>query len=139
MSHPERRPTPGTFRIEAVPWMAKHTRNPWPKRVVWVQDDVTHDRFYWLEVPAGSVKTGQKIVATVDANTISLEGEVSDTITLHLADSLVDLDHPVTVYIHDSEVFSGMVPRSAATILKNLRRLPDAARCGYAVLEVGRK
>ena len=118
MSHPERRPTPGTFRIEAVPWMAKHTRNPWPKRVVWVQDDVTHDRFYWLEVPAGSVKTGQKIVATVDANTISLEGEVSDTI---------------------SEVFSGMVPRSAATILKNLRRLPDAARCGYAVLEVGRK
>jgi hypothetical protein len=36
----------------ALPWMAKHTRNPVPKRVVWKQASTTHDRFYWLAVPA---------------------------------------------------------------------------------------
>jgi pimeloyl-ACP methyl ester carboxylesterase len=28
---------------EALPWMAKHTRNPWPEKVVWVQDEVTQN------------------------------------------------------------------------------------------------
>ena len=35
----------------AVPWMAKYTRNARPLKVVWLQDDVTHPRFYWLEAP----------------------------------------------------------------------------------------
>jgi pimeloyl-ACP methyl ester carboxylesterase len=124
---------------EAVPWMARHVRNPWPKKVVWVQDDVTHDRFYWLEIPAGTAKAGQKVVATVDGNTISLDGDVADATVLHLSDSLVDLDQPVTVRINGEEAFSGKVTRSAAVIEKNLRALPDAPRCGFAVLKVGLK
>ncbi len=31
-------------------WMSKFTRNSYPKKVVWKQDDVTHSRFYWLKV-----------------------------------------------------------------------------------------
>ena len=42
----------------ALPWMAKHTRNPIPERIVWKQSSVTHDRLYWLAVPAGSAKKG---------------------------------------------------------------------------------
>jgi hypothetical protein len=38
---------------EALPWMKDKVRNGWPKKVVWVQDDVTHDRLYWLGVPEG--------------------------------------------------------------------------------------
>ena len=40
----------------AVPWMAKFKRNPVPRKVVWEQDDVTHDQFYWLAVPPGSAQ-----------------------------------------------------------------------------------
>ena len=49
---------------EALPWMAKFTRVAWPGKVVWVQTGVPHDRFYWLELPAGVAQPGQKIVAT---------------------------------------------------------------------------
>lgn len=121
---------------EAVPWMAEHVRNPWPKKVVWVQDDVTHDRFYWLQIPAGAAKPGRKLVATVDGNTISLEGDVPAGTKLHLSDALVDLDQPVVVRVLGEERFAGKVPRSARQIVENLRALPDAARCGYAVVEV---
>ena len=38
---------------EALPWMAAHTRDVWPKKVVWHQSGRTHDRFYWLAVPQG--------------------------------------------------------------------------------------
>ncbi|MES2474637.1 MAG: alpha/beta hydrolase [Verrucomicrobiota bacterium] len=121
---------------EAVPWMAKYVRKSWPKKIVWVQDDITHDRFYWLEIPAGAAKAGQQIVATVEGNQIKLDGDVPDTIALHLADSLVDLDQPVRVEINGKEIFSGKVDRSAAAIFEGLSKLPDASRCGYAILRV---
>ncbi len=124
---------------EAVPWMAKHVRNPWPKKVIWVQDDVTHDRFYWLEIPAGTAKAGQQIVATVVGNTISLEGDVPDGTKVYLSDALVDLDQAVSLRVNGKQRFSGEVPRSAAVILDNLRALPDAARCGSAVVVLERK
>lgn len=124
---------------EALPWMAKHTRNPWPKKIVWLQDDVTHDRFYWIEIPSGAAKVGQNVVSTVDGNTISLVGDVPDETTLHLSDLLVDLDQPITVEVNGEKVFSGKVERSAAVIANNLRALPDASRCGFAMLKIGSK
>ena len=39
---------------KAVAWMEKYTRNPLPDKIVWFQDDVTHDRFYWLAIPPGT-------------------------------------------------------------------------------------
>jgi hypothetical protein len=121
----------------AVPWMAKHVRNPWPKKIVWVQDDVTHDRFYWLEIPAGSAKAGQKITASVDGNAISLDGDVPEKISLHLSDALVDLDQPVTVKINGKDAFSGKLERTPAAIVADLKALPDASRCAFTVLKLG--
>ncbi|MCA9258949.1 MAG: hypothetical protein KDA61_07105, partial [Planctomycetales bacterium] len=34
----------------ALPWMSQFRRDPRPDKVVWKQDDVTHNRFYWLHV-----------------------------------------------------------------------------------------
>ncbi|MFG0264456.1 MAG: dienelactone hydrolase family protein, partial [Rhodopirellula sp. JB055] len=56
----------------ALPWMAKHTRNVTPSKIVWVQDDVTHSHFYWLGVEESSVKAGATIIATDDVQTIDL-------------------------------------------------------------------
>lgn len=121
---------------ESVPWMAKHTRNPWPDKIVWVQDDVTHDQFYWLEIPPGSAKAGQKIIATVQGNEISLDGDVPQGITLDLSDALVNLDTAVTVKINGTQKFQGIVRRTDAVILAALKSRPDPARCPVASLKL---
>lgn len=54
----------------ALPWMSKFTRNVWPKRVAWVQDDVRHSRFYWLKADEESAKAGDEVFARVDGNVI---------------------------------------------------------------------
>ena len=97
---------------EAVPWMARFTRDPWPRRIVWVQDDVTADRFYWLRIPdAAAAKRGDRTDATVDGQTIALTGTVPAGMTLRLSDRLIDLDRPVRVTVDGRQVFSG--PRAA--------------------------
>jgi pimeloyl-ACP methyl ester carboxylesterase len=122
---------------EAVPWMAKHTRNPWPDKIVWFQDDVLHNRFYWLEIPKDSAKAGQKITATAKDNLITLEGDVPGKITLHLSDALVNLDKPVLVKINGKEAFKGKVDRTAAAITTALQSRPDIAACSTATLTLG--
>jgi hypothetical protein len=86
---------------EAVPWMAKFIRNPWPKKIVWFQDDVTHQRFYWLQLPDGSAVKEQKIEAKIDGQKISITGDVPKGIQLLLSDELLDLDQPVQISINN--------------------------------------
>ncbi len=117
---------------EALPWMRKFSRNPWPKKIVWFQDDVTHDRFYWLELPTGTAKAGQKIVATVEGNRISLEGDVPSGIRLLLSDALVDLDKQIEVTLQGKTVFQGKVERKPETILSCLKERFDTAACATA-------
>lgn len=121
---------------ESIPWMAKYKRNPWPKKIVWLQDDVTHDRFYWLEIPVGTAKAGAKIIATLTGQVINLEGDVPDGITLHLSDSLLDLDKPIGVTSNGKRVFSGKVRRTPAAMVASLKARPDARLCPSATLVV---
>ena len=107
--------------------MAKFTRNPWPTKVVWLQDDVIHRRFYWLSVPEGvELKEKQKITATVKDRTITLEGDVPPHLTLRLSDRLLDLDRPLTVLVNGKKAFHGKPKRRAADILASLEERADA-------------
>jgi predicted esterase len=112
---------------EALPWMAGFKRNPWPKKIVWVQDDVFHDRFYWLKIPdKSSAKEGRKIIATVDGQTIRLTGEIPKGMTLLLSDALVDLDEPVSVLVNEKTVSTAKLPRTAAIIRQCLEERLDS-------------
>lgn len=42
----------------AVPWMAQYKRNPYPRKIVWQQEEVLRPSFYWLQAPAGELKRG---------------------------------------------------------------------------------
>jgi pimeloyl-ACP methyl ester carboxylesterase len=106
---------------EAIPWMAEHKRNPWPKRIVWVQDDVLHSRFYWLQLPNKDIaRAGQRIEATVDGQAIRLTGDIPQGLRLGLRDELIDLDQPVTVSVNGRTVFNSVVPRTAKCIAEAL-------------------
>jgi len=118
---------------EAVPWMAAHQRRPWPRKVVWFQDDVIHRRFYWLELPADApVQPAQKIVAAVDGQTIRIDGDAPPGLRLRLSDALVDLDQPVVVQVNGRERFSGKIPRAADAILASLEQRADPASAATA-------
>jgi dienelactone hydrolase len=120
---------------EGVPWMAKFIRNPWPKKVVWFQDDITHDRFYWLKIPdKAAAKAGQKIVATVEGQTVKLEGEVPAKLELRLSDALLDLDQTVTVVVNGKEALSNKPVRNAAVIDRSLGERLDLLAAATAVL-----
>jgi poly(3-hydroxybutyrate) depolymerase len=119
---------------ESVPWMAAFTRNPWPKKIVWLQDHVSHTRFYWLAIPRDAVKKGCQITAQVSGQTISLDGDVPNGITLWLSDQLLDLDQPVTVTVKGRQVHQGKITRSADVIRASLAERPDATACATARL-----
>ena len=119
---------------EALPWMAKFTRQAWPKKLVWVQTGVTHAQFYWLQVPAESAKPGQKLVATVTGQAIALTGDAPKGTALRLSDALVNLDAPVTVTVNGQPAFQGKVPRSEAVIRAAMKERLDPQICPTALL-----
>jgi len=121
---------------EAIPWMASKTRNAWPARVVWCQDDVTHTRFYWLEVTPEDAEQGRVVTASVDGQQITVNTDVLHAITLHLSDELLDLDRPIIVRVNGVVVFEGTVRRTADAIARSLATRPDPRLASPAQLTV---
>ncbi len=119
----------------AVPWMAKFTRNLRPKKVVWLQDDVTHGRFYWLANP--EPKAGQRVVASIDGQTVTIaEAAGVARLSILLDDGLVDLDKPVRVEMGGRTLFEGKVDRTIATLARTIADRGDAKAAFAAAVEV---
>jgi len=108
----------------ALPWLAAHARNTSPRHLVWLQDDVTHERLHWLATR--SPKPGTRIQARVTGQRIELTttGEPTD-IRLLLGDSLLDLDQPVEVRLDGKLAHSAKLDRTIATLLDSLASRAD--------------
>jgi poly(3-hydroxybutyrate) depolymerase len=111
----------------AVPWMSQFTREPWPRRIVWKQDDVTHTRFYWLAVAADDARAGAEVRADIAGQEVTVNAPDVPTITVRMSDELVDLDQPVTIRAGGKERFRGQIPRTIAVIAKSLDERGDPA------------
>lgn len=110
---------------ESVPWMAGFTRQTWPKKLVWYQDDVTHDRFYWLQLPEGAAAKDQRIDAEIVGQTITLTGDVPKGTALLLHDALLDLDKEATVIVNDGQPTTYRPVRSAEVMREALEKRLD--------------
>lgn len=121
---------------EGVPWMAGHTRNPWPSRVVWRQGNTTHERFYWLAVDPEHAASGKTITASVEGQTITIESDDVPAVELLLSDALLDLDRPVKVIANGREVFEGPIVRSAEAIRRSIELRPDPRMIATATLKI---
>lgn len=123
---------------EALPWMRSHRRDPWPERVVWIQDDVTHERFYWLALAEpGDAKAGARITAEVEGQTVRIvESTGYARIALRLSDELVDLSEPLRVLWGEEVVFEGRVPRTRAEIERSFAERADPGSAATARLVV---
>jgi hypothetical protein len=78
------------------------------------------------------VKKGCQITAQISGQTISLDGDVPNGMTLWLSDQVLDLDQPVTV--KGKQVHLGKITRSTDAIRASLAERPDATACATARL-----
>ena len=112
----------------ALPWMAPMRRNPVPDKVVWRQDDVAHDTFYWLAMPQGQPRAGQEVAVSRRGNTFMIEkAEGITSLIIRLDDRLANLDSPVTVTKGDKVLWTGKLARTIATIAKTIEDRDDPA------------
>lgn len=119
---------------EVLPRLIKLSRREWPERVVWLQDDTTHERFYWLGVQAEGAVPRRKLVAEVNGQTISVTGEDVSGLNFWLSDDLLNLDEEIVVTRNGEEAFRGKVERDIKVTARSLRQ-----RCGMvatALLEI---
>lgn len=120
----------------AVPWMAQHTRDPWPKKIVWRQSGRLHERFYWLALPNGAAKNGQTVRAEVDGQAITIESEGTAELRLRLHDAIVDLDQPIKITWNGAA--QTVTPtRSLRVIYESLQQRLDPASAATALVELG--
>jgi hypothetical protein len=121
----------------AVPWMAKYTRNLRPTKVIWLQDDVTSPRFYWLMNPAP--KGGQRVEVVREGQVITIvESTDIETLVIRLDDSMLDLSKPVVVKAllkaavegdpsqNAVVLFEGIATRTLSTMARTLLERSDA-------------
>lgn len=120
----------------AVPWMAQFTRNPYPARVVWNQEEVLRQSFYWIEAPKDGVKRDDTVIAGIKGNVITIEVCDYPTLTLLLNDSMVDLDKPVKVVYQGRTIFRGKVPRSREVMTRTLYERNDPSYMFDAGIEL---
>jgi len=111
----------------AIPWMAKHTRRPFPKRIVWKQDDVTHARFYWLAVDQKNRHGRTEIVATRDGQQIDIQapGNIKSVI-VRLNDEIVNFSQPIQITSGEKQLFQGRVARTIGVLAKTLAERGDS-------------
>jgi len=82
----------------AVPWMAKFTRDPVPKKIVWRPTGPKDNGFYWLRQREGQAKRGSEVTASLDGQTINIEATIGmKQIGFYLNDEVLDLDESVSV------------------------------------------
>lgn len=112
----------------ALPWMAGFERNPIPTKVVWQQDDVLHNQFYWLEVPDGQMEKGGLVTATYnrEMNEINILENYSDELRINLSDAMLDLDKPITVKFKGNTIYTGKAERNIMNIWQSLDYKGDA-------------
>ena len=127
----------GGLDREALPWMANIGRNPLPKRIVWQQDDVLRNRFYWLATT--NPKKRQLVTADLTNNRIDLNCEPGSQLNVRLNDQMTNLDLPVSVAVNKKESRKHSVSRTIGMLSKTIEEYGDPALVFSSEISVGAK
>lgn len=120
----------------AVPWMAKHTRNPLPDRILWKQDDVRHSSFYWLASPMNETAGRPQLAAIIEKQDVNINGPAGKTVFVRLNDKLANLDKALTVAGNGKKLFAGKTKRTIAFLSQTLTERGDFHLMFSAQIEV---
>lgn len=120
----------------AVNWMAKYTRNPYPKKIVWGQEEVLRPSFYWVTAPTKEMTRGKMVRLQTEGNSIAISQCNYSTLTLWLNDNIVDLDKKVKVTYKGKTIFNALVPRTTENLKSSLYDRGDLSYSFPAKIEL---
>jgi len=109
----------------ALPWMSKFRRTPYPDRIVWKQDDVQHERFYWLAVNKDDIDGRPLVVSTLKNQTVTIEQSEVKRLKVRLNDDMINLDKPIQVMWANEPLDAVQTRRTIATLAKTLAERGD--------------
>lgn len=119
-----------------VPWMQQYNRRQYPNRIVWKQDDVWHDRFYWLKVPERSQTDRAEAIVSFDQQTFHIEKAETSKLTILLNDAMVCLDEPIRVVKGESVLFEGRTTRTIQNLIESLLERGDPTYMFSSTIEL---
>lgn len=149
-----------------TPWLARHRRNPWPRRFTWEDyemDSVRRAGFYNLivdERPADSLRTRYDVA--IEGNVVNVkvsnihytttqtdpvygiemkfarryEPATSGRFTILLDEHLVDLSRPVKVVVNGRTVYDARLKLDRKNLLRSVATFYDPCRLYPAAVEV---
>lgn len=120
----------------ALKWMSKFRRNPYPQKIVWKQDEVIKDNFYWLFVSKQEAKKGNEVIVECKNNTITIIKNDYSFLEIGLNDELIDFSKPVTVMYNGNRIFKGSLYRTIEKIYKSIEIRGDPASVFSATISV---
>lgn len=109
----------------ALPWMAQYRRNPWPRHLVWQQESVLKEHFYWVSVPREEMKRGKRVEISIEGNTITVLRCDYTSLRLRLSGELLPLKGIIKVVHQGKTLFTGRVNPSDATFRSTLYQMQD--------------
>jgi len=119
-----------------IPWMHQHKRRQYPDRVVWKQDDVWHDQFYWLKMAEGVKAERAETVVSLADQTFDVEKVETPKLTILLNDDMLDLDQPIQVVRDEKVIFEGKASRTIQSLLETLLERGDSSYMFSSVIDL---
>ena len=124
----------GGLDTTAISWLSNYSRNPYPSKIVWKQDDVTQNRFYWLKVENPEVLS--EITASILDQTFNIEKSSVSEFIIQLNDDFINMNQPVIVKYMDKIIFKGLVKRDISILEKSLMEYGDPKSFFYGEIQV---
>lgn len=121
---------------DALSWMAQYRREPYPTSIVWRQERVVREYFYWLSAPREELLQGKTVRAKIEDNTIDIEECDYSRLRIYINDEMADLDKKVTVRYKGEEIFSGKVERTITNLYSSLNARNDIRHSFPCIIEV---
>lgn len=120
----------------AISWMAQHRRTPYPEKIVWRQEEVVRDWFYWLQAPSAECRPKAMAVVQRKGNEIEILECDYSRLSIYLNDVMVDLNRPIIVRYKGEKIFKGKLIRTIGNMQRSLARSGDLRYAYPAVVEV---
>lgn len=123
----------------AIPWMAQYRRNPWPTHLVWQQESVLKEHFYWISVPRSEMECGKRVEISIDKNVVNILHCDYSSLILRISQELMPLRDNVKVTYQGRTLFNGKLKPSVATFKKTLYQMQDPRMAAPVEIKVNVK
>ena len=122
------------LEASALIWMSDFVRHPYPEKIIWRQDDVLHERFYWLKNINPTV--GDLIEVGIDGQIININSSTVSDIIIQLNDNFIDMDKKVVVNYRGKNLYNGYVSRNENIIKTSIVEYGDPQGVYYGQISL---